>query len=193
MNFSCFFLKDSDEDSNGSEASLHSFQSVLDEEPIAGVHPSTFGFNPFDISNYDWSILNQCRDVDNFAFKPDRVPGSLLKIAYLVEYVEDLRPLHVLKSYFPVLSSLRKQSNLYAVSKDNHYHISIPEIKGCLGKMIAMGIVKLPGGKDYWSTNFLLDCRWFRKFCSRVFSKFFAQYASGRYSTEYCAWFAWPR
>ena len=129
-----------------SEASLRSNEEQLELEV-----EDSISWNPTSIT---WSPLNYQASREESHFIPQCSPGPRLTLPDLhKEVAGELKPLHVFLKTFPVLNLLKQQTNLHAAQKDFDAAFSKPEIKGFLAYVIAMGLVKVPDKKLYWTES----------------------------------------
>ena len=60
-----------------------------------------------------------------------------------------------------ILQSIVHQTKLFASQKNMDLHFCLEELEAFIGINIAMGLLRLPQVRDYWSTNEILGTPWF--------------------------------
>jgi len=60
-----------------------------------------------------------------------------------------------------VLESIVHQTKLFASQKKVNLELCLEEMQAFLGLNIAMGVLRLPQVRDYWSTHDILVTPWF--------------------------------
>ena len=78
-------------------------------------------------------------------------------------------PLQVFQLLFTttVLVSIVHQTKLFASQKKVTLDFCLEELQAFIGLNIAMGVLRLPQVRDYWSTNEILATPWFPSVMSR--------------------------
>lgn len=78
-------------------------------------------------------------------------------------------PLQVLQLFLTsvILDSIVRITKLFAQQKGKNLEFCVEELMVFIGISIAMGMLRLPRVKDYWSTSNVLSTPWFRSIMSR--------------------------
>ena len=78
-------------------------------------------------------------------------------------------PLQVLQLFLTsvILDSIVQQAKLFASQKGKVLDLCVEEMMAFIALSIAMGMLRLPRLKDYWSTNNILSTPWFPSVMSR--------------------------
>jgi hypothetical protein len=66
-----------------------------------------------------------------------------------------------------ILESIVHQTKLFASQKKQNLEFCLEELQAFIGLNIAMGVLRLPQLRDYWSTNEILATPWFPSVMSR--------------------------
>ena len=78
-------------------------------------------------------------------------------------------PLHVFQLFITVvlLQSVVTQTKVFAAKKGVDFEFVVEELQAFIGLNIAMGLLRLPQVRDYWSTSEILSTPWFATIMSR--------------------------
>ena len=105
--------------------------------------------------------------------RSSEAPKSLLRfelpVGPTVRTKSAKTPLAVLGLFLTsmVLEGIVLQTNKYAQSKGVSLNLVVEELQAFLGMNIAMGLLRLPQVRDYWSTSTILSVPWFRSIMPR--------------------------
>ena len=67
-----------------------------------------------------------------------------------------------------ILDSIVQQTKLFAQQKGKNLEFCVEELMAFIGISIAMGMLRLPRVKNYWSMSNVLLTPWFRSIMSRA-------------------------
>lgn len=100
---------------------------------------------------------------------PKSLPRFELPVGLTVRTKSAKTPLAVLGLFLTsmVLEGIVLHTNKYAQSKGVSLNLVVEELQAFLGMNIAMGLLRLPQVRDYWSTSTILSVPWFRSIMPR--------------------------